>query len=337
VIKIGIVGCGYWGPNLIRNFFQTRDSELYALCDVNEKKLNEMRELYFVKKSYTDYQKMLEDTKIDAVVIATPAKTHYSLARMALSNDKHVLVEKPLAFNSKEAGELIALAEEKKKTLMVGHTFEFNPAVIKIKECIAKGELGDVLYIYSTRVNLGRVQDDINAMWSLAPHDISIINFILNSMPCKVRAYGSAYINRKIEDVIFINLEFRNSIMAHIHVSWLDPGKIRRMTVVGSKKMLIYDDVDNEGKIKIYDKGVDRLVAGEGSYGEYQMKLRAGDIIIPKIDLYEPLRKECEHFLDCIFNNKKPDTDGENGLKVVDVLEAAQSSLEQDGKVVKIK
>jgi predicted dehydrogenase len=174
-------------------------------------------------------------------------------------------------------------------------------------------------------------------MWSLAPHDISIINFILNSMPDRVRAYGSAYINKGVEDVAFINLEFKNRVMANIHVSWLDPSKIRRTIVVGSKKMLIYDDVDNEGKIKIYDKGVDKLVTDENIYGEYQIKLRAGDIIIPRLDLYEPLRKECEHFLDCILNNKQPDTDGENGLRVVKVLEAAQESLSQNGEVVKIK
>lgn len=337
VVRIGIVGCGYWGPNLIRNFFQARDSELVALCDMNKKRLSQMQEAYSVKKVYTDYRDMLKNARIDAVVVATPPKTHYSLARQALLSGKHVLVEKPLSFSSGDAQKLITLAKKKKRILMAGHTFEFNPAVIKIKECIASGELGKIFYIYSTRVNLGRVQDNINAMWSLAPHDISIINFILNSTPRKVRAYGSAYINKGIEDVVFMNLEFKGNITAQIHVSWLDPSKIRKMVVVGSKKMLIYDDIDNEGKIKIYDKGVERLAPDRSSYGLYQMKLRAGDILIPKLKLYEPLRRECEHFIDCVLHNKRPDTDGENGLRVVDVLEAGQKSLDQDGKVVKIK
>ncbi|MFC1620754.1 Gfo/Idh/MocA family protein [Candidatus Omnitrophota bacterium] len=337
MVKIGIVGCGYWGPNLIRNFFQAKDSELCALCDTNEKRLKEMKETYFVKKSFTDYKSMLKDPEIEAVVIATPPKTHYSLVQEALSSNKHVLVEKPLAFNTKESKDLVELAKTKKRILMVGHTFEFNPAVIKMKECITSGELGKISYIYSTRVNLGRVQENINAIWSLAPHDVSIIHFILGSMPVRVRAYGSSHINKGIEDVVFINLEFKDNVMAHIHVSWLDPSKIRKMTVVGSKKMLIYDDIDNEGKIKIYDKGVDRFSLEDSSYGVYQTKLRAGDITMPKLRLYEPLRRECEHFIECIINNKNPDTDGENGLRVVSVLEAAQMSLEQDGKVVEIK
>lgn len=336
MIKVCVVGCGYWGPNLIRNFFYNRNSELYALCDLNEKRLEEMGRAYLVKKTYKDYQTMLKDPQIDAVIIATPARTHYLLARLALLNNKHVLVEKPLSFSSGDARKLITLAGKRKKILMVGHTFEFNSAVIGIKQCIEKGELGEIYYIYSTRVNLGRVQEDINAMWSLAPHDVSIINFILGSMPDKVKAYGSAYISRGIEDVAFLNLEFKKGIMAHIHVSWLDPGKIRKMTVVGSKKMLVYDDIDNEGRLKIYDKGVDRLVSDKNPYGEYQMKLRAGDIVIPKLELYEPLAKECEHFVDCIVNNKNPDTDGENGLRVVKVLEAAQRSLKQNGKIVRI-
>lgn len=337
MLRIGIVGCGYWGPNLTRNFFQIKDAELYALCDLDEKRLKAIAEAYSVKKLYTDYRDMLKDPKIDAIVIATPAKTHYLLAKLALSVNKHVLVEKPLAFSSEDAGKLIELAKEKKRILMVGHTFEFNPAIMKVKEYIANGELGDIYYIYSTRLNLGRVQEDINAMWSLAPHDISIINFILDAFPCSVRAYGSAYINKKVEDVVFMNLEFKDNIMAHVHVSWLDPGKIRKMTVVGSKKMLIYDDIDNEGKIKIYDKGVDRLVSGYRPYVEYQMRLRAGDIIIPKLALYEPLRKECEHFIDCILHHKRPHTDGENGLRVVKVLETAQRSLDQNGESIKIK
>lgn len=337
MLRVGIVGLGYWGPNLVRNFFQIKNSELYSFCDIDEKRLKRMADLYPVKKLYTDYRHMLKNPKIDAVVIAAPAKTHYSLAKAALSCNKHVLVEKPLAFSSEDARKLIKLAKEKKKILMVGHTFEFNPAVIKIKECIMNGELGDIYYIYSTRLNLGRVQEDINAMWSLAPHDISIINFILRCSPCKVRAYGSSYINKKVEDVVFMNLEFKNNIMANIHVSWLDPSKIRKMTVVGSKKMLIYDDVDNEGKIKIYDKGVDRLVSGYRPYAEYQTRLRAGDIVIPKLESYEPLFKECEHFIDCILSNKRPSTDGKNGLRVVKILEMAQMSLKQNGENIEIK
>jgi predicted dehydrogenase len=234
-----------------------------------------------------------------------------------------------------QAEELIEVAARQKKILMVGHIFEYNPAVHKIKELISSGQIGDLYYIYSTRVNLGRVQSDLNALWSIAPHDISILIYLLESMPLEVSARGASYLNKNVEDVIFVNLLFSGGVIAQVHGSWLDPSKVRRMTVVGSRKMIVYDDVDDEGKVKVYEKGVYRK--GDDIYGEFQYKLHSGDIHIPKIDMTEPLRNECAHFIECIQQGKKPLTDGENGLRVVKVLEAAQKSLENRGTVVEIE
>jgi predicted dehydrogenase len=290
--------------------------------------------LYPSTRTATDYREILTDLTTNAVAIATPAQTHYVLAKEAFLAGKHVLVEKPLAMSSAQAEELVALATQQGKVLMVGHTFEYNPAVHKIKELIASGQIGDIYYIYSTRVNLGLVQRDLNALWSIAPHDISILIYLLESMPLEVSARGASYLNKNVEDVVFVNLLFPRGVVAQVHGSWLDPSKVRRMTVVGSQKMVIYDDVDDEGKIKVYDKGVYKK--GDPIFGEFQYKVHSGDIYIPKIDMTEPLRNECAHFIECIQEGKKPLTDGENGLRVVRVLEAAQKSLENRGTVVEI-
>jgi len=249
---------------------------------------------------------------------------------------KHVLVEKPLALSSGEAEELISVAERQKKVLMVGHTFEYNPAVLKIKELLGDGQIGHVYYAYSTRVNLGRVQQDLNALWSIAPHDVSILLFLLGEMPLEVSARGISHLSEGVEDVVFFTMFFPGNVLAHVHASWLDPSKVRRLTLVGSKKMVIYDDLASEGKVRVYDKGV--LKAGNGRvYGEFQYKLHSGDIHIPKIDMTEPLHNECAHFIDCIRQGKRPRTDGENGLRVVKVLEAVQRSLEQRGVSVEVR
>ena len=266
--------------------------------------------------------------------VATPARTHYELAKRALERGKHVLVEKPLAMSSAEAGELTELAVKQDRTLMVGHTFEYNPAVWKIKELVDAGHIGRVFYIYANRVNLGRVQSDINALWSIAPHDISIVLYLLGAMPLEVSARGAGFLNAAIEDVVFMTLTFPGDVLVHIQASWLDPSKTRRMTIVGSDKMIIYDDVDNEGKVKIYDKGVYRK--GDPAYGEFQYRVHSGDISIPKIDMTEPLANECAHFVDCAFTGKTPRSDGASGQRTVRVLEAAQKSLEMKGAAVKV-
>lgn len=332
-VRIGLIGYGYWGPNLARNFHYLPEAWLVACADSDPARVQEAARLYPLKQATTDYRAVIANPTLDAVVIATPVRSHYEIARAALEAGKHVLVEKPLAMSSHEARELIELARRCQRVLMVGHTFEYNPAVWKIKELLAAGALGQLFYVYSNRVNLGRVQRDVNALWSIAPHDISILLYLLDTLPETVSAYGGTFVSAGVEDVVFVLLTFPNHVLAHIHASWLDPSKTRQMTLVGSEKMIVYDDIDPEAKLKIYDKGVYKR--GD-AFGEFQLRVHSGDIHIPKIDLTEPLRLECAHFIECIRDHKPPRTDGENGLRVVRVLEAAQQSLEQNGMTVSI-
>ena len=338
MLKIGIIGCGYWGPNLIRDFSEIDEVEITALCDSSLDKLSRFKKKFPNAQTSTSSEELFNSKNIDAIVVATPASTHYRLAKQALMHGKHVLVEKPMTHNVDEAEELIDLSKKQKRVLMVGHTFEFNPAVIRIKELIAQGELGKIYYITSRRLNLGKIRDDINALWNLAPHDISILNFIIDSMPLKVKAWGGSFLKDGHEDLAFINLTYPDNIIANVHVSWLDPLKVRDTVIVGSKKMVLYDDVDSEARIKIYDKGADKLGHHNtpGGFGEFQIKLRAGDLLVPKIDMTAPLKEECRHFVYCVLNNKRPKTDGENGLKVVRVLNAANESLKNGGKEIEI-
>jgi len=333
-LNVGVIGAGYWGPNLIRNFYQLPSAVLKWCCDLDEERLGRVQALYPGVGTTTDHTALLEDGDTDAVVIAVPARAHHSLARQALLADKHVFVEKPLAMSAAEARELIRIAEERGRVLMVGHVFEYNPAVLHIKQLLGEGGLGQLYYMYSNRVNLGRVQSDINALWSIAPHDISIMVFLLGTLPETVSARGGTYLNGRVEDVVFLTMTFPGGVLAHVQASWLDPSKVRRMTFVGSEKMIVYDDVADEGKVKIYDKGVYRKT--NDLYGEFQYKVHSGDIYIPKIEMVEPLRSECAHFVDCIEQGTTPRTDGYNGLRVVQVLEAAQRSLDEGGIAVSV-
>jgi len=340
-ISIGFIGCGYWGPNLIRNMQQLPNVHIQAICDIDEGRLKLLKSNYANVKCLTQYTDLLKDSQIEAIVIATPAETHYRLVKESLLADKHVLVEKPLSLSSPECRELIDLSQKHKKILMVGHTFEYNAAVNKVKEYIDSGELGKIYYIYSQRLNLGRVRHDINAMWNFAPHDVSIILYWLGKQPLRVSARGFKYLQQDIDDVAFMILEFQEGISAHIHISWLDPNKVRMMTLVGSEKMVVYDDVSTAEKIKIYDKGfVKNTKSGTfgdfDSFGKFQLIQRAGDLTIPKFDFIEPLQVECSHFVECIENNKIPLTDGFDGLRVVKVLEAAQKSMDNRGIPVEI-
>ncbi len=330
-VRIGLIGFGYWGPNLARNFHAMPTCELAAICDSNPERLDKAALQYRSSTLYADVDKLL-DSDIDAIALATPARSHYALARAALEAGKHVLVEKPLAMTTHEARELVDLAAAQGLVLAVGHVFIYNPAVHYVKSLLNSGALGDVYYLYSTRVNLGRVQSDINALWSIAPHDISIYLYLLDQMPTMVSARGARYLHGEVEDVVFLILSFPNGVLAHTQVSWLDPSKVRHLTLVGSQKMVVYDDLADEGKVKIYDKGVSRFT--DAQYGEYQYRLHAGDIVIPKLPLAEPLRAECDDFIQAIQTGKKPVADGANGLQVVRVLEAAQQSLLQDGQPV---
>ncbi len=307
---------------------------MHTCCDLRSGTLQRMETLYPGVRTTNDYTAVLEDPHIEAVALATPVRTHYALAKAALLAGKHVFVEKPLTMDSQQAMELINLAEERTRTLMVGHVFEYNPAVLKIKELLDAKEIGRVFYIYSNRVNLGRVQSDINALWSIAPHDISILLFLLGQMPLSVSTQGATYLKSDVEDVVFVTLHFPGGIVGHVQASWLDPSKVRRMTVVGSERMILYDDVASEGKVRIYDKGV--YVKGEDIYGEFQYRLHSGDIHIPKIEMTEPLRNECAHFAHCIRTGERPRSDGRSGWRVVRVLEAAQESLRRKGALVEI-
>ena len=285
-----------------------------------------MKRLYPSVKTTTDYRDIITDPEIDIVAVATPVKTHYRFASEALSAGKHVFVEKPIAASVSESQELIALAEKNQQKLMVGHTFLYTVAVRKMKEVIDSGELGKIYYISTQRLNLGLFQNDINVIWDLAPHDISIILYLLGQEPLSVSAQGTSHINPLIEDVAVVTLRFPENLMAIIHVSWLDPDKIRRITVVGSKKMMVYDDVQPTEKIKIYDKGVEKPKHYD-TFAEFHYSYKYGDIIIPNISGSEPLRTELNHFIDCIVNDKEPLSNGKNGLDVVKILEATQKSL----------
>jgi predicted dehydrogenase len=333
-INIAVVGSGYWGPNLIRNVSNLPDAVLHTVCDLNPKALATNTQRYPGVKTTPNFAEVLTDPEVDGVVLATPAHLHAKMGKQALEAGKHLLVEKPLALHAADAWELVELAQANNLRLMVGHVFKFNPAVIALRDLVLRGELGRVLYLYSARLNLGIVRDDLNAMWNLAPHDFSIINYVIGKAPVKVSARGFKLLGRKLEDVAFVTLEYPAGEVAHIHVSWLDPGKVRRMTVVGESKMAVYDDVSDE-RLRIYDRGVmpDKLPDG---FGEFKLITRGGDITIPKLDTTEPLRAECAHFVHCIRTGETPISDGIDGYTVVQMLEAAQRSMDSDGVPVGI-
>lgn len=335
MIKVGLVGAGYWGKNLIRNFMDSKECILDFVCDINEDRLKRAKERYPDLKTTSDYLSIINDKSIDGVAIATNVNSHYDLAKIALNNGKHVFVEKPMANTVKEAEELVGLAQKNKVTLMVGHTFLYSPSVLKIKEILKKGEIGKVYYVSSSRVNLGIHQSDVSVIFDLAPHDFSILFYWLDELPIKVSSTGYDYIQKGIPDVAFINLIFESGIIAHIEVSWLAPSKLRRTTIVGEKKMILYDDTESMEKVKIFDQGVDYLDP-EG-FGEFHLSYRVGDIVAPRIEPTEPLSTEVSHFCNCIKTGEKPRSDGVNGLQVVRVLEAAEKSLRNSGGLENIE
>src|SRR5277367_4780456 len=332
-IKVGVVGCGYWGPNLVRNFRSLPDCDLKIMCDVSEKRLTHLRSLYPEVEGSPDYNHMLNGINLDAVVIATAVKSHFQMAKASLSAGKHTFIEKPMASSSHECEELVELARKKGLVLMTGHTFLYSPAVRKIKEIIAKGDLGEIRYISARRLNLGLFQKDINVAWDLAPHDISIIQHIIGEQPCTVNCRGSAHITPGVEDVTTMCLSYPGKRTAIIHSSWLDPRKVREMTIVGSKRMIVYDDVAPLEKIRVFDARVE-CPPHYDTFGEFQYAYHYGDMYVPYIKQEEPLKTECQHFLDCIKNGKTPLTDGQQGLDLVRILEASSESLKRGGAAV---
>jgi len=326
--KVGVIGCGYWGPNLIRNFVQMSRTDVKIVADLDESRLEHMKKLYPAIETTKDFNDMLVDPEIEIIAVATPVHTHFRFASAALSANKHVFVEKPIAASVEEANDLIVMAEKYQRKLMVGHTFLYTSAVRKMKEIIDSGELGEIFYINSQRLNLGIFQQDINVVWDLAPHDISIILFLLEEDPKSVNVVGAPHINNAIQDVAVLSMRFGGNRIAFIQTSWLDPDKIRKMTIVGSKKMMVYNDVEATEKIRIYDKGVE-VPMHYDTYDEFHYSYKYGDVLIPRIGGSEPLKTELNHFIDCIENDETPLSDGRNGLAVVRILEASQKSLDK--------
>ena len=329
-VIVGVIGCGYWGPNLVRNFSQLPGSHVKYCCDLDDSRLKHMKALYPHIQTTKDFHELIEDNEVEAIAVATPVSTHYPIAKACIEAGKHVLVEKPLARSTEEAQSLVSLAEKNKRILFVGHTFVYNAAVEKMKELLRGGELGEIFYVSSVRVNLGLFQEDINVIWDLAPHDVSILNYLFDCDPVTVSTFAKSYIRPGIEDVAFLVLQYPRGIVAHIHVSWLDPCKIRRTTLVGSKKMLVYDDTSTLEKIRVYDKGV-TIQPHYDTFGEFQLAYRFGDIVVPRINDVEPLKVECTHFLDCVRNGKRPKSDGMAGLSVVRIVERACESARMGG------
>lgn len=333
-VNVGQIGLGAWGRNLLRTFYNLPGAVVRTGCDTDQGSLSRISSLYSGVKWTKDIDDVIDDSSLDAVVIATPPGTHFELATRAIEAGKDVFVEKPLVLELDQGRKLVNLAAKENRILMVGHIMEYHPASLKLKEYIESDKLGRIYYLYSTRINLGKVRDIENSLWSFAPHDLSLIMYLLSSYPVRVSAGGASYLQDGIEDVSFMTLHFGDGTLAHVHVSWLDPHKERKLTVVGSKMMAVFDDTRSSEKIWLYDKGVDTRL-DYTTYGEY-LSLRTGDILIPRVDSTEPLQLECAHFLERIEDRQQPRSDGLDGLKVLNVLTAAQESMDMGGAPVDI-
>jgi predicted dehydrogenase len=333
--RIAVIGYGHWGPNLVRNLNRVPGARVSAICDLDQAKLEKVRSHPSGVHLTTNYLDILEKHWADAVAIATYASAHYAVARDCLEAGLQVFVEKPMCMSESQAEELVNLARAHNRILMVGHLLKYHPAIRYLKEYLDTGKLGEPLYIYSQRLNLGEVRKEENAMWCLAPHDIAVVGYLLGKQPYEVCAVGESYLRYPVHDAVFLTLRYPDRVMAHIHVSWLDPHKVRRMTVVGSRQMAVFDDMEPTEKLRVYDKGVD-FPNGDYDSPDAALSLRVGDIYIPKLDHMEPLYKECEHFIECIRRRRQPESSGNEGLGVVRILEAAQKSLEKGGVPVPV-
>ncbi|MCP4652150.1 MAG: Gfo/Idh/MocA family oxidoreductase [Candidatus Omnitrophica bacterium] len=333
---IGIIGCGHWGKNYLRVFKESREDIVVSAYDCDQEKLKNVSSRYSWVKISHNIEDILKDELIEAVAISTPATTHYELVKKALLSNKHVLVEKPFTLKSDQAKELVELSEERKLALMVSHTFLYNSAIRQIKRYIDNGECGKIYYLKATRTHLGLIREDVNAFWDLAPHDISIFNYLLGAMPIKVSVVGSQVIREGREDVGFATLFYPHNVIANIHVSWIDSHKEREVSIVAARQRIVFDDLNNLEKIRIFEKGIE-VEREISNFGEFQLLLRDGNIVSPKVSDYEPLKKQCEHFLECVEQKKMPLTDGKNGFEIVKILEAFQESLAKNGEPVKVE
>jgi len=334
-IRVAVVGAGEWGRNHVRTFAHLRGAQLAMVCDLDQSRLALVRSQYPGVGTTTRYADVVQEPTVDAVVIASFATEHFEQARQALDAGKHVLVEKPMTLHGADAEALVQLAARVNRRLMVGHLLLYHPAVVTMKQLVASKEIGELYYLYSQRLNLGRVRRDENALWSFGPHDVAVALHLFGAEPDVVTATGEAYLQDGIADVVFVTLHFPGKRMAHIHLSWLDPHKTRRTTMVGSRKMVVFDDMEPTEKIRIYDKGVD--VQPQPVPSQDYLHVRFGDVLIPHIGTGEPLRLECRHFLDCIRIGTAPLSDGAHGWQVIRVLVAAQKSLDLDGAPVSVK
>jgi predicted dehydrogenase len=336
VVRIGVVGYGYWGPNLVRNFYETPGAEVVRVADLRTERLKQVQVRYPTVQVTERQSELLEDPAIDAVAIATPVSTHFDLALKALRAGKHVFVEKPLAASGQQVQGLIDAAEEANRVLMVDHTFVYTGAVRKIRELVDDGSLGDIYYYDSTRVNLGLFQHDVNVIWDLAVHDLSIMDYLMPAAPVAVSATGLSHVEGNTENVAFLTLFFDGPQIAHLHVNWLAPVKVRRTLIGASRKMIVYDDLEHSEKVKVYDKGITLNRKTDPAEKMYQVLVgyRTGDMLAPNLDMSEALRVEAKHFVDCVTNGTKPLTDGAAGLRVVQILEAATESMKQRGRPI---
>jgi predicted dehydrogenase len=347
-VSIGLAGAGYWGSKLARNIFEARGSHLAAIADGDTGRREATLHRYPSARGVRDLDELLADGDIEAVVLATPASLHAEHARAALESGKHVLVEKPLALTTADCDALIATAEDAGRILMVGHTFLYSEPVRMLRRYVAEGTLGELLYVYGQRVNLGVIREDLNALWNFGPHDVSILLYLLDELPTRISLQQYHLLNRSLEDVAFLVLEFPSGVIGHVHESWLDPRKVRQFTVVGTRKMVVYDDTDVEGPLRVFDKGVSpeplppeaesvRAMHPEEGFGEFKLAVRSGDLLVPRVTAREPLRVEVEHFVDCVSSSTVPLTDGAHGRAVVAVLEAAERSASEGGRSVSLE
>jgi len=331
---VALIGFGYWGPNVARNWNNNKRVKLKYICDLKKDRLAAVQLQYPYTEAINDYNKALEDKEVNIVSIATPIKTHYQVALDALLAGKHVLVEKPITTIVAEAEHLQQVASQNNLTIMVGHTFLYSPPVLKIKQYLEDGIIGELDFIQLTRINLGRVKHDFNVIWDLAPHDFSILHYLLDKSPSSIQVMGKASTFKQVCDVAFINLKYPNDLLVNIHLSWISPVKLRQSYIVGKKRMVVYDDTHPTDKIRLYDMGID--VKDPDSFGEFQLSYRSGEMIIPRLDAVEPLAAECDHFIDCVDSSSTPRSSIHHAIEIVKMIEAAQESLSSDGKVVNL-
>lgn len=334
-MKVAVVGYGYWGPNLVRNFSWLDGIDVKYVCDLDPKRLQKVVSLFpNVAITTTDYQQVLNDPEVEAVAIATPVNSHYALSAAALKADKHVLIEKPMTDSVEDAIQLNDLAQSRNRILMVDHTFLYTGAVRKIKELVASGQIGEIYYFDSVRVNLGLFQNDVNVIWDLAPHDLSILHYIVDKKPVSVSAVGVSHVKNGLENIAYLTVFYQDTTFAHFHMNWLSPIKVRQILIGGSEKMIVYNDMENTEKIKVYDSGVVTKPGNKDELYNTLVQYRTGDMFAPKLDQSEALRTECQHFVECIRQGTQPISNGEFGLQIVKMLAAAQSSIEQEGKKI---